>query len=205
MRALGLAAALLAGAPPLLGCAWAERRALDFADCFRLEGLVGYGLQAHANAGELLHAGLGSSKAWGAGVVYGRAESNVAVEDHFPLSIVWTLVDRTQESLHRLPVGEDGKQGTHRCLLLFPGMIGTGTLVKSDLHFFDVEAGFVALFWGLEIGFSLGELVDFLAGLFQFDDTWTALDPAGDDPPAGRELKHLWIPRLEKNPLLRPR
>lgn len=205
MRATHWAAALLAGASPLLGCSWAERRALDLADCFRLEGQLGYGLQAHANAGELLHAGLGSSKSWGAGIVYGRVESNVTVEDHFPLSVVWTLTDRTQESLHRLPVGEDGKQGIHRCFLLFPGLIGTGTVVKPDLHFFDLEAGFLALFWGLEIGFSPGEFLDFLAGLFQFDEGWTALDPAGDDSPTTRELKRLWIPRFEKDPLLRPR
>ena len=205
MRALARGAVLVGGIPLLLGCAWAEQRALDLADCFRLEGRVGYGLQAHANAGELLHAGLGSSKSWGAGLLYGRAESNVALEDHLPFSVVWTLVDRTQESLHRLPVGEEGKEGTHRCFLLFPGMIGTGTVVKPDVHFFDLEAGFLALFWGLEIGFSLGEFLDLLAGLLKFDDAWTFLDPAGDDPPPERDRRRLWIPRFEKDPLLRPR
>ena len=203
-RPLRLAAFLLA-ALPAAGCAWAEQRGLDFADIFRLEGQVGYGLQAHANAGELLHAGAGRSKAWGVGIVYGRAESNTTVEDHFPLSIVWTIVDRTREALHSLPVGEEGKQGTHRCFLLFPGAIGTGTVVKSDVHYFDVEAGFLALFWGLEAGFSLGELVDWILGLFKFDDSWAFFDISGDDAPAGRDLKRVWIPRFEKEPLLQPR
>lgn len=205
MRRLGRTVGLL-GAPLLLGgCAWVEQRALDFADCFRFEGQAGYGLLVHANAGELLHAGLGSRKAWTAGIVYGRAESGVTLEDYFPLSIVWTVVDQTQESIHRLPLGEEGTSGTHRCFLLFPGMIETGTVVKPDLHFFDLEAGFLALFVGVEIGFSAGEFLDFLAGLCKFDDGWSFLDPAEDDTPAPRDLKRLWIPRSEKDPLLRPR
>jgi len=199
-----LAAALLA-ALPASGCAWAEQRAMDFADMFRAEGQVGYGLQAHANAGELLHAGLGSSRTWGVGLVYGRAESNSTTEDHFPLSFVWTLVDRTREAVHSLPVGEEGKLGIHRCYLIFPGAIFSGTLVKPDIHYFDVEAGFLALFWGLEVGFSLGELFDWILGLFKFDDSWAVLDPANDDSPPSRDLKRLWIPRFEKEPLLQPR
>ncbi len=204
-RAIRLAAVLLA-ALPAAGCSWAEQRALDFADMFRLEGRVGYGLRAQVGAGELLHAGVGSSKTWGTGVVYGRAESNPSVEDHFPLSFVWTVFDSTQEALHRLPVGEEGKQrGEHRCYILFPVATGGGTFVKSDLHAFDVEAGFLALFWGLEAGFSLGEPADWILGLFKFSDSWAFLDIAGDDIPAGRELKRIWIPRSQKEPLLQPR
>lgn len=203
-RALLWAAALLA-ALPASGCVWAEQRALDFTDMFRLEGRVGYGLRAQANAGELLHAGVGSSRTWGAGLVYGRVESNPSTEDHFPLSIVWTIVDRTQEAVHRLPVGEEGRTGTHRCFILFPGAIGSSSALKTDLHYFDLEVGFLALFWGLEAGFSLGELADWVLGLFKFDDSWEFLDIAGDDRPADREIKRVWIPRFEKEPLLQPR
>jgi len=203
-RPLRLAAALWA-ALAAAGCSWAEQRALDFADIFRLEGQAGYGLQAHANAGELLHAGLGSSKTWGMGLVYGRVESNVTVEDHFPLSVVWTITDRTREALHSLPVGEEGRRGTHRCFILFPGGIGTGTVAKTDVHFFDVEAGFLAIGLGLEVGFSPGELLDWILGLFKFDDRWEFLDLSGDDDAAARDLKRLWIPRSEKEPLLQPR
>jgi hypothetical protein len=172
---------------------------------FRLEGRVGYGLRAQANAGELLHAGVGSSRTWGAGLVYGRVESNPSTEDHFPLSIVWTIVDRTQEAVHRLPVGEEGRTGTHRCFILFPGAIGSSSALKTDLHYFDLEVGFLALFWGLEAGFSPGELADWVLGLFKFDDSWEFLDIAGDDRPADREIKRVWIPRFEKEPLLQPR
>lgn len=205
------AARLLRGAAAFLaalsaaGCAWTEQRALDFADIFRLEGRAGYGLRAQVGAGELLHAGAGSSRTWGWGLVYGRLESEPSTEDHFPLSVLWTIVDRTQEAVHRLPAGEDGKAGTHRCFILFPGAIGSSSAVKTDIHYFDLEAGFLALVVGLEVGFSLGELADWLLGLFKFDDSWEFLDPAGDDRPAGRDLKRVWIPRFEKEPLLQPR
>ncbi len=201
-----LRATILLAALPAAGCSWAQQRAMDFADVFRAEGLVGYGLQIHANAGELVHAGAGSSKSWGMGVVYGRAESNVTTEDHLPLSLLWTIADRTREALHSLPVGDqEGRRGIHRCYVLFPGSIGGGTLEKPDIHFFDVEIGFLALFWGIELGFSLGELADWLLGLFKFDDSWSFLDIAGDDQPAARERKRLWIPRAEKQPLLQPK
>jgi hypothetical protein len=203
-RALRWAAALLA-ALPAAGCAWTEQRALDFADMFRFEGRAGYGLRAQVGAGELLHAGVGSSRSWGWGLVYGRAESEPSTEDHFPLSVLWTIVDRTQEAVHSLPVGENGKTGTHRCFIVFPGSIGSSSAVKTDIHYFDLEAGFLALCVGLELGFSLGELADWLLGLFKFDDSWGFLDLAGDDRSADREVKRVWVPRFEKEPLLQPR
>ncbi len=198
-------AAVLLAVLPAAGCVWAEERALDFADMFRAEGQVGYGLQAHVNAGEILHAGLGSSRAWRAGIVYGSAESNETIEDHFPLSFYWTITDASQEAVHILPVGREGRRGVHRCYLLFPGAIGGGTVQKADLHFLDLEVGGLILFWGFEAGFSPGELLDWILGLFKIVDTWTFLDIAGDDPPLARELKRLWIPRSEKEPLLQPR
>src|SRR5437763_906425 len=49
------------------GCSYAKARLEDFGDIFRLEGHAGYGLQAHANVGELFHLGAGSSRQWSAG------------------------------------------------------------------------------------------------------------------------------------------
>ena len=56
---------LVAAAIPLFtGCAYLGARGNDLGDIVRLEGSVGAGLQAHVNAGDLLHAGLGSSRRW---------------------------------------------------------------------------------------------------------------------------------------------
>jgi hypothetical protein len=176
----------------------------DFGDLFRLEGHVGYGLQAHAAAGEILHAGVGSSQQWGGGLVYGRAGRTESMEDHLPLSIVWSLTEPDQEGFHRIVSGPDGSGGRHRCFLIFPGAINPCRFEKEDIHYFDVEAGFLAGLVGAEVGFSIGEFVDWVLGFFKFTDAWTFLDPAEDDTLAARRARRLWVPRRSDEPILPP-
>ncbi len=177
------------------GCSYASARVHDLGDIVRLEGHVGYGLQAHANIGELFHLGAGSSRQWSAGWVYGRVAHGTSTEEHLPLTAVYTLLNPEQDHVHRAAVGPDGAQGTHRCYFLFPGTLNPGTLEKSDMRYLDLEAGGLAGFVGIDAGFSLLELLDFALGLFRFAESWTVLDPADDDPEPLRETRRLWSPR----------
>lgn len=195
-RRLALLPLLLLGT----GCVYAEDRLRDFADIFRFQAQLGYGLRVSANAGELAHVGVGSSREWYAGAVYGTWEAGDVTEDHFPLSYVWTLMDPDRGFVHRMKVRE-GAGGTHKCYLLFPGALNPGSLEKDEIHYLDFEAGFLAGFFGIDVGFSLGEFVDFLIGLFKFSSGWTALDLAKDDAPAFRAERRLWIPRRRKEGL----
>lgn len=185
----------------LVGCSWAGARARDFGDLFRLEGQVGYGLSAHAHAGEIIHAGAGSSRNWSAGLLYGEAGTQTITEDHFPLSVVWSFANPSKEHVHRIKVGEEG---THRCYLIFPGALNPGTVQKHDIHYLDIEAGFLAGFVGLEAGFSLGELLDFIMGLFKWSEEWTFMDPGQDDTWDERDLKGFWLPRRTREGIFLP-
>ena len=177
------------------GCSYAGARLHDLGDIVRLEGHLGYGLQAHANVGDLAHVGAGSSRQWSAGWVYGRAERGTSTEEHLPLTIVYTLLNPDQDQVHRAAIGPDGADGTHRCYFPFPGALNPGSLEKSEMRFLDLEGGALAGVVGIDAGFSLLELLDFLLGLFRFSESWTVLDPADDDPPSLREGRRLWSPR----------
>ncbi len=186
------------------GCSYGEARLRDFGDIFRLEGQAGYGLQAHANAGELFHGGAGSSRQWSAGVRYGRAESSSATEHHLPWSLVASIARPAREHAHGMDLALEDGPGSHRCYLIFPGAINPGTVKKDSIHYFDLEAGFLALVVGLEAGFSAGELLDWFLGLFRFSESWTFLDPADDDDLELRDVKRLWILRRTREGIVLP-
>jgi hypothetical protein len=198
-----LAKAFLCASVPLwfsvCGCSYASARLSDLGDIVRLEGHLGYGLQAHANAGEIVHFGVGSSRQWSAGWIYGGVVRDTSIEEHFPLTIVYTLMNPDQAQVHRITLGTGGSGGTHRCMLLFPALVNPGTVEKEDIHFMDFEVGVLAGVVGFDAGFSLLEFVDFLLGLFRFSDSWTFLDPANDDGPAALENRPLWIPRRKSD------
>ena len=200
LRRLAIAALCLT----LTGCAWGKARARDFGDIFRFEVLGGYGLQAHVNAGELAHVGIGSSHHWSAGWAYGSGGTMEVIEDHIPLSVAWSFVDRENQHVHRMKLGYKGELGTHRCYGVFPGALNPGSVEKSEINYLDVEVGFLAGFFGLEVGFSIGEFVDFFLGIFHWDDSWTACDIAGDDPVEEREYKRLWLKKLPREGLFLP-
>ena len=196
--------AVIAVALSLSGCTWGMARVRDFGDIFRFEVHAGLGLQAHVNAGELLHIGVGSSRHWSAGWSYGQGGTQQSIEDHIPLSVVWSFMDPEHEHVHQKRLGYRGDRGTHRCYGLFPGSLNPGTVEKPDIHYLDVEVGFVALFFGFEVGFSIGEFLDFVLGIFHWDDSWTACDIAGDDPIEEREFKRLWLKKLPREGLYIP-
>ena len=164
------------------GCSYAGARVRDLGDILRLEGRVGYGLEAHANAGELAHVGVGSAREWNAGWIYGRGTSTDTVEHQFPVTIVRSFLAPEAEHVHSLDLGDDGR---HECFLIFPGGINPGGVEKVPSHFLDLEVGFLAGVVGLEAGVSLGETLDFLTGFF-------GVDFGDDDDPERRAYKGVW-------------
>ena len=165
---------------------------------FRLEVQGGYGLSVDVVAGEFAHVGVGSGHQWSAGLTYGKFGTAETVTHHLPVSYIATLITPEHEYLHREAVGKNGSGGAHRCYLLFPGELNPGTIEKPLIHYLDVEVGVMAGFLGIRVGFSIGEFFDFILGLFKLDDSWTFLDPAGDDTTAGRAEKRLWQPKTDR-------
>lgn len=172
-------------APLLLlsGCAYAEARVRDLGDILRLEGRVGYGLEGHANAGELAHVGLGSAREYSAGWSYGKARVVETTQHHAPVSIVRSFLEPETEHLHSLEFVD----GLHQCFMIFPAGINPGGLEKVPSHFLDVEIGFLAGVVGAEAGVSLGETLDFLLG-------FAGVDFGDDDEPERRAIKGVWRP-----------
>ncbi len=168
------------------GCGYLRDRGRDFADIWRIEASVGVGLHVHVTATELAHAGVGSSRRYVGGWQYGEGSGERRVEDDFPLSYVWTLVDPERESLHSMRRGsDDAVPSQHRCYWAIPGELNRNIEEREVLHYFDIEAHIFVGIAGVEIGFSLGELFDFLLGL-------VTVDIAGDDGNEARIGKRLW-------------
>lgn len=174
----------------LSGCAYAGARIRDLGDIVRLEGRIGYGLEAHANAGQLAHVGAGSAREWSAGWNYGTSAVVESTRHHLPVSLIRSLATPEAEHVHSLDLPE----GRHECFLLFPGGINPGGLEKIPPRFLDVEVGFLAGVVGAEAGVSLGEALDFVLGIFRFSESWTFLDFGGDDDPERRAEKRAWRP-----------
>jgi hypothetical protein len=172
--------------PLFTGCAYLGARGNDLGDIVRLEGSVGAGLQAHVNAGDLLHAGLGSSRRWTGGWAYGIVTGEKREEDHLPLSLALTLINPDASSLHALTLGEGPDAPRHLCPIVAPASFESGRIRKPDMQFWNIEVGVMALVLGVEAGVNPAEFVDFLGGLVGFD-------LAGDDSEEGRSRRRLWV------------
>lgn len=162
------------------GCSYGRHRLEDFKDIWRLEASAGPGLQLDAKAGGLLHLGLGSSDRIRSGMVYGEFRTREIREDHLPLSYILTCDDSDEACLHRVRV-KDRPNEDHEGFLIFPADLNRDSRKPKAIRYFDLEAGFHALFLGLNAGIGLGEVFDWILGWFRFNEDWTWLDPAGDD------------------------
>jgi hypothetical protein len=170
----------------LPGCAYFGQRARDLGDIVRVEGSIGTGLQANVTTTEVLHLGLGSSRRWTAGWAYGIPTAERRVEDYLPLSYVASIVDPDTVSLHALRIGDDAQNLLHRCNMVSPFSGPKGNVRKPAMQFWDIEIGVMALVVGVEAGVNPAEALDFVLGIF-------GIDIAGDDDPADRESRRLWI------------
>ena len=173
--------------PLLAGCGYLSERARDLGDIFRVEGSVGTGLQASVTAGGVAHLGLGSSRCWTAGWAYGIPTKERRSEDYFPLSYAWSFIEPDAAALHVLKIGEGTVLPQHRCPVLGPATLSTGSLEKPPMQYWDLEVGVMLVAVGVDIGFNPAELVDFILGL-------VGIDIARDDDEAGRARRRLWVP-----------
>ena len=193
MRARLFPIAVLALLP---GCGYLAARGRDLGDIVRLEGSVGIGLQADISAVEILHIGLGSSRRRTAGWAYGIPTAEKRREDHLPLSYIRSLIDPDVAGLHSLKMGSGPEKASHRCDIVGPFSLSSGSVRKPAMQFWSIEAGVFLVAVGIQVGANPAELLDFVLGVFGFDI-------AGDDDEAGRDARKLWIPaepELKRSP-----
>jgi hypothetical protein len=191
---------------PLAGCGYLKNRAHDFGDLWRVNVETGaLGLEADVKVGELAHVGVGQKGFSRYGTTYLiEQESKDWAEIHLPVSLFFAF-GKEPFALHYVYALGDTRStfvwwwnpyvsAQDRCFLLLPPLTEQKSARRTTLHAFDLEASAFVLVFGLEVGFSLGEFVDFVLGLF-------AVDIAGDDTPEGRAKRRLYdLPELPAKP-----
>ena len=169
-------------------------RARDFGECFRLQVGAGKGVGAAVRAGGLVHAGLflgrnsrnlGIGWVYGDGYAFGAGASGKRRSDKEGGFTILNF-DFHEELVPRRG-GEEGLVlEEHFCFGLLPAIFSSvddrnlwsnqalKASRRAHVHAFDIEAEVHALFLFTKVGFSPGELVDFLLG-------WFGADIAQDD------------------------
>jgi len=173
-------------------------RLSDFGDCFTAEAGVGYGLDFHILATNLISTGVGASYiAKSAGVSHGVPYS--AISYHLGLPVLpflqllstegrreWWVTDTVHRGLP-LPtrrVIRTPPPGYLAKSILFVNLMSISPPQSAspvmhgypnpDMAIFDFEVSFTLGVLYLRLGFSIGEFTDFLLG-------WFGVDIAGDD------------------------
>ncbi len=189
-----LVAVCALGALAALGCAYARDRGRDALDVFRLEVGYGIGLEVDARATDLAAVGLGGSYTKRVGLRDGSFGVGQELALGLPVApFLWGAASENgtdlplppahlaaRVSLRDLtwprPVGRSQAEGS----LLFPFPLGATSPARPLLRRADLEVAATAVVVSVRAGFSPGELLDLIAGLF-------GLDPAGDDDGAALE------------------
>lgn len=195
---VALATAVAAGS----GCAllapvaaYGANRARDFGEIFRVQAGVGYSAGAQVRALGLLDVGLGGgAHRWknGVGWVYGEYhilnDSPAADLDvYWPATKLYDLGPGMREDgvglAQHVSIRPDGETLFAQSYMLLPAMLSPPDPRSSEtparlrrwqrVHALDIEVGASCLAY-VRVGFSPGELLDFLLGIF-------GLDIAGDD------------------------
>lgn len=191
---------------PLGGCTYFSNRAADFGDMWRMNFETGVlGLEADVKLGELAHIGVGVKGFSRYGTTYlMEQESKDWAEVHLPVSLFYAF-GKEPFALHYVYALGDTRtpwvwwwnpyvSAQDRCFLLLPPLTERQSSRRTLLHAFDVEVSAFVLIFGVEFGFSFGEFVDFLLGLF-------TIDIAGDDTPEGRAKRRLYeLPEVPAKP-----
>ena len=170
--------------PALTSCSYIEARAADFLDVFMIEASYGPGVHAGIQLTDFVGTGVGYSSQTGVGL-YGRY-AGVAEREAAGLPTIYLSRLKSTSSLQ--PVIESSIPPPSDTVLS-PGFQGNILMAPwywwwkpaaaphdwfyRGIRSFDVSVGFSAGV-GAHVGFSPGELLDFLLG-------WTTLDIAGDD------------------------
>lgn len=174
---------------------YAKNRGNDFLDVFKVKGGVGIGIEADVKMTDLLHVGLGGSLLANAGI-YGRkvvsgfeSNSNPPMPQLFPGFSANMIFSETKEitpffiTRAHLEINDDifsdkrrefGDCTEREYCYLSPLISGDKLNydtkdTPSLLRRFDIEAGATLGIVGGRVGFSPGELVDFILGIFTID------------------------------------
>lgn len=170
------------------GCTYLQARGADFLDVFTLEASLGPGLHVIAHATDFVGTGIGSSKQHGV-ALHGRY-AGMTTRVAFGAGFVHRSSIQEPERLHtvigphRAPSEDEWLSPGYQAGFMYIPVLwfqSWGTMVESEglgtfprgIRTFDISVGASALV-GVHLGFSPGELLDFLLG-------WTTLDIAGDD------------------------
>ncbi len=183
--------------PFLAGCGYVNARGADFADIWRFNVETGaLGIEANVKIGELLHVGVGHKGFSRFGTTYAlEQESRDWAEIWLPFSLVYAFGQEPFALHYSRALGDTRtpyvwwwspyQSSQDRCFMILPPLTERHSMRRTLLHSFDIEVGAFFLLIGFEIGVSLGELVDFLLGLF-------TIDIAGDDTREGRAKRRLY-------------
>ncbi len=184
-------------------CSYLSKRASDFGDMWRFNlETGGLGLEASVKVGELADIGIGQKGVHRYGTTYLiEQESRDWAEIHLPLSLFLGLTDEPFALNYVYQLGEtrsdfvwwweDPQSVQERSWVLLPSLTENGSRNRTILHWFDLEVSAFVLVFGLDLGFSLGEFVDFLLG-------WFGVDIAKDDSRKGRMKRRLHhLPEIE--------
>ena len=184
-------------------CSYLSKRASDFGDMWRFNlETGGLGLEASVKVGELADIGIGQKGVHRYGTTYLiEQESRDWAEIHLPLSLFLGLTDEPFALNYVYQLGEtrsdfvwwweDPQSVQERSWVLLPSLTENGSRNRTILHWFDLEVSAFVLVFGLDLGFSLGEFVDFLLGCFGVDIT-------KDDSREGRMNRRLHhLPEIE--------
>lgn len=169
-----------------IGCAsvgtYAKDRGNDFLDMFKLTAAVGLGFHADVEATDLVHLGAGGSLMPMSGGFYGR-ELAGGLDCNLNLPPVTWLMPGLKESQEELRVpyylithchveGMDPHrtiETADSCACFISPLLTRRDIEKPFHRLFDIEAGGTAVLVGGRAGFSPGECLDFILGLFTID------------------------------------
>ena len=186
---------------PLLasGCSpgvYLADRGRDFADCFQANAGVGLGLAANVKATDLATVYVGGANNRKFGIVGRKIGTWREMEYGFPVRAIWvthSLVEHVAGPAgwvcvpHVLwllgerevdPGGIDPDELSEAVYLI--SMPGERKSLRRKIDWFNLELGATAGVVNARVGFSPGQLFDFLFGL-------AGLDLAGDDTPRAKE------------------
>lgn len=175
------------------GCApvrYIAARGRDLADCFQLNGGFSLGLSAQIKATDLvhLHPGFSMDKKFGFVGRYGGVweeynSGTLALLPCVPLGFDGShptrLPDPRAESYLNARTAVTGSKGLRAEVQDWCNVVHVPSLGEPKrpwIDRFDLEVGATALVANARVGFSPGQVVDFLVGIIGFD-------PAGDDHP----------------------
>ncbi|MBN2490241.1 MAG: hypothetical protein JXQ29_05275 [Planctomycetes bacterium] len=178
---------LLLAAACLGGCAYGTARLNDLRDVARVGLELGPQFGVHAEAGALLHTGLGF------GLVPATVNTGVGLMGrHTPIKYHLQCFDLVYVHYRAI----DGHP-ENLCSFspLFPGR--TPTHNPREYHPIDWLDTEVAVYCvlGARVGVNPGQLVDFVAGLFTLDPAGDDIVPADRPPPTPRAARAPPLPR----------